>query len=722
MSIVESKSLLAKLLAEENIAVQHKKTQTAYFDVKQRILVCPILKDMPTELYDLLMGHEVGHALFTPPDGWHNAVANTKSPGFRSYLNVIEDARIERKVKGKFPGIRTSFYRGYKNLFDRDFFGIKGRNLTTLPLIDRINLHFKLGSLVNVSFSDDEMVYIDDINAAETWDDVLRIATELYGAAKEQEAETDNLGSPDEDDMEDFLDDIQEQLSNKDENSDNLLSGDDDSDDSEDGPEYDTEMGGQSGDDSFDDRDPISITDTSFRQREQELVDEQCTPIVYCNVPKFSWDNMIVPHKVVHDAIEAGSKNGYGSDKTYHELFDVSSKEFYDKNTRYINYMVKEFELRKNAKQLSRAAVNKTGELDMKKISKYKFTEDIFRRMTVVPQGKNHGLLLYLDLSGSMIDNMKGTIEQLLILTTFCRKVNIPFEVYGFSDRVESFALTGSITAGNNYKPVSSREANDFIVDNTFHLKQYFSSTMSRTDYNRAVNNMLLIGNMCARRSIHLMTTEQLHGTPLNEAIASSIDMATEFRKKHRLEVLTMMFLTDGEASSHNTAIYDTEGDTRGFSWAAEGAFRYNISITHKPSKASVQIEKYDSFTRGLLLLTKKATQANVIGFFISERNSFKASVRKVINDYCGKMSPVNFDDEMVKARKNKFFPVMNTGFDVYFVIPPGQELEINDIGIDAGPSASKNELKKAFLKSMKSRAVNRVFLSRFCNTLSESL
>ena len=63
MSLVESKSLLAKLLAEENLTVEHRKVATAYFEVKNRVLVCPILKDMPADLYDLLMGHEVGHAL-----------------------------------------------------------------------------------------------------------------------------------------------------------------------------------------------------------------------------------------------------------------------------------------------------------------------------------------------------------------------------------------------------------------------------------------------------------------------------------------------------------------------------------------------------------------------------------------------------------------------------------------------------------------------------------
>ena len=37
-----AKSYLAKLLATENISVEHKKVQTAYFDVKSRLLVLPI--------------------------------------------------------------------------------------------------------------------------------------------------------------------------------------------------------------------------------------------------------------------------------------------------------------------------------------------------------------------------------------------------------------------------------------------------------------------------------------------------------------------------------------------------------------------------------------------------------------------------------------------------------------------------------------------------------
>ena len=159
MALANSKSVLAKLLAQENIAVEHRNTQTAYFDPKNRVLVPPIWKDMSTDLYDLLVGHEVGHAWETPAEGWHNAL-NGEKKGFKSYLNVVEDARIERCIKSRYPGLRSCFYKAYKDLADKDFFGIAKYELVDLPLIDRINLHFKIGPFLAVPFKDEEQFYV----------------------------------------------------------------------------------------------------------------------------------------------------------------------------------------------------------------------------------------------------------------------------------------------------------------------------------------------------------------------------------------------------------------------------------------------------------------------------------------------------------------------------------------------------------------------------------
>ena len=150
-NLTSTKSLLAKLLATENVTVEHGKYQTASFDVKNRVLRLPIWKEMSGSLYDLMVLHEVGHALYTPEDGWHER-ASKKGNGYKSFLNVVEDARIERKIKDKYPGGRRSFTEGYLDLMNKDFFGIKGLDVNELGLIDRINLYFKGGTLHDISF------------------------------------------------------------------------------------------------------------------------------------------------------------------------------------------------------------------------------------------------------------------------------------------------------------------------------------------------------------------------------------------------------------------------------------------------------------------------------------------------------------------------------------------------------------------------------------------
>ena len=187
----ETKSMLAKLLASENLTVEHGKFQTASFDVKNRVLRLPIWKEMSGSLYDLLVLHEVGHALYTPEEGYHDAKGHGK--GFKSFLNVVEDARIERKIKNKFPGGRRAFVEGYTDLMNRDFFGIKehGLDVNEMNLIDRINLHYKAASRLDIEFNSEESVFVSRIDKAETWKEVVKICVDLYEYSRENESETD---------------------------------------------------------------------------------------------------------------------------------------------------------------------------------------------------------------------------------------------------------------------------------------------------------------------------------------------------------------------------------------------------------------------------------------------------------------------------------------------------------------------------------------------------
>ena len=63
---LDTKSQLAKLIATENIEVQHNKVKTASFDTLNRILTLPIFKVESGDVYDMLIAHECAHALWTP--------------------------------------------------------------------------------------------------------------------------------------------------------------------------------------------------------------------------------------------------------------------------------------------------------------------------------------------------------------------------------------------------------------------------------------------------------------------------------------------------------------------------------------------------------------------------------------------------------------------------------------------------------------------------------
>jgi hypothetical protein len=190
MSLRNQKDTLAKLMATENLTVVHKKVPTAVFDIQNRILTCPILKDdISSDLYDLFMGHEVGHALHTPLEGLHSALTENRT--LKGYFNVIEDVRIERKIRDKFKGLRKSFYNAYNELMEIDFFGVSNVDLQTLSLIDRINLHTKCGSRLNITFTEEEQVFVERSLLTETWDEVVELAKDIYAFSGENETRTD---------------------------------------------------------------------------------------------------------------------------------------------------------------------------------------------------------------------------------------------------------------------------------------------------------------------------------------------------------------------------------------------------------------------------------------------------------------------------------------------------------------------------------------------------
>ncbi len=178
----DKKSTIAKLLAEEDVHVVHRQTETASFNVATRELTLPILKAKISEdLYDLFVCHEVGHALWTPLDMLKKI---TDLGVDKSVVNVIEDVRIESMIQKKYPGSVKNFKNGYKELVDKNFFGIKKKKLEDLNIIDKINIFYKTGLIGKVSKKEKDL--IKKVSKCKTPEDVIKLAVEIAGYHKKE--------------------------------------------------------------------------------------------------------------------------------------------------------------------------------------------------------------------------------------------------------------------------------------------------------------------------------------------------------------------------------------------------------------------------------------------------------------------------------------------------------------------------------------------------------
>ena len=706
--LANTKSQLAKLMATENITVQHQNVPTAAFDVKNRVLILPNLEDgLSVNLYDLMTSHEVGHALWTPEDGWHDAVCDS-GPVFKGFVNVVEDARIERKIKAKYPGLAKAYREGYAELLQRDFFGIAGKDITEMAFIDRLNLHFKLGTLVNLKFEGEEAEWVKKIEGAETFEDVLAISEALYGQQIEQaeqqlEEEVEQLvrqnGDEDNDDDQDETAPApsnEEGEEEPEEPSDEDFAGADDDDyedDDYDLDDYDAQP-------STPEEVVESQTDKAFRANEGSLVKKEGREYEYLTLANISAKDYIVPFSKINALYDDMFRKSPEIDA------EITAKwaDWRSANQKVVNYMVKEFEMRKKADEFKRASTAKTGELDMGKIFSYKYNDDLFKRVTTVTGGKNHGFVMLLDWSGSMAPNMSATIDQLLNLVMFCKKVKIPFEVYAFSDHY------GEDTSGGKYKEYLNQPVGTLVPsERNMKLLTLFTSDMKLTEFNSACKGMMALRECLSNGRyyrFYIPSSLGLGGTPLDDALIVMPDVLKKFIERTRVQIANLVVLTDGASHACNAvAEYDDGQKT------ITGVYcRYSKTtvIQDAVTKRQYTVDGRGNgdITNILIKAVGDRVGVSTIGFFIMDNRP------REIRGQAARYGI--YDQDVVKSiRTNKFLEVNNAGYDSYFLIPGGDDMMTADAGLDVDAGASKARLRTAFMKNAKSKTANRVLLNR---------
>jgi hypothetical protein len=799
--LAEAKSQLSKLLATENITIRHRPTKVgSSFNLGTRTLELPVWKDMNGDLYDMLIGHEISHALHTPPEGWHDALTNDpKRPKLKSFINVVEDARIEKLIKRKYPGIRKPFSEAYKEINKRDHFKIREKfngDCSKLNLIDRINMYMKVGAALNIQFTPEERKFVDRVEDVETWKEVVQLARDIYDFQKdppkqkkpddkkddqEEKKNKDgkNKGKPkkdkngksgkdekddqdgdkeksdkgdkeekkpkndkgDESDSEDGDEEGQE--SEGEEEGEGSSDGDDEEDGDGEGQD-DSDAGGK-GDQDGEDQDqsstsasngagdqtePASFTDDAFRQEEEKLINHFGEGQMYFDMPEADLKKLIIPNKLVVSKYEAGimqelmrSGNPARSipGMEYAPMALRLNAAFHRRNKGYINMLTQEFELRKNARQYARQMQAKTGELDFKKLSRYKLTDDLFRKITTVSKGKSHGMIMFIDLSGSMQGTIREIFEQMLILCTFCKKVGIPFDVYGFGD-AHSYQWGGF----QGFKQVNRGFTFSQYDSHGFCLRHILSSELKGNAYRRAFTMVNVLGQISNPNerdagsnaafnkpdycvgNLNAMGFE-LGGTPFLQTIVSSKYIIEAFKLKHQVDITNVIYLTDGDGSQnvqlgpeYNQLGYDEQRRTTiGFS-----DYKSKQMILTEPGAVPYQT--------ALTKLVRNITGCRHIGYYFTSARDAIDRVSK---------NPAE-SKNMLRHQKfiadNGFLAVANLGYDNYYYIASEQMARGYRGTLQVTANQTKEQMAEAFNYHQQKKQNSKLIAKQFAQDVAE--
>jgi len=728
---IEIKGNLAKLLATENLIIEHKAVDTASFDIDRRVLTLPQWETDSNYVYDMLVAHEVGHALHTPLRYWNKEDKYKNLP--MDYVNVVEDARIEKLMKQRFAGLNKDFYKAYEELHANNFFDVDDDTVNDLKLVDRVNLYFKIGAYLCIDFNDEENQIITEIAQAETFDQVLDLSLRLYNLSKQQKEEIDLLelqsvkfdpdGEPME--IEGTPQDVQTQDETEDEdatdtdgNGNTPVPTDDDIEE-DDKPELSEKAGNHA------DIDVSSTQRTFDRNVREELKSNDLRETNYVSIPEVDVDSVLIKFETVRDALKKHfaykSKESDPATHPYHikeanGMLDRAVEEFNKiklSSRKDVNNLVKEFEMKKSADSYSRSATSRTGMLDMTQLHTYKFNDDIFKKVTVIPEGKNHGLVYLLDWSGSMHNVIEDTIKQLYNLVWFCRKVQIPFEVYAFTN--DSWSLDprtknqdpNAYTWQRDLPSHHTPQLNEIVIPDSFRLVNILSSQQRGRDLDEMMKLLFLqVKAMSNYGELPYLREFQLSGTPLNEAIICIGQVTKRIIKSTGIQKCHVVVLTDGDG-------YHSEYMRQGYDGQlTKGTIYSGGFMIRKGSKSFSAGNGHTDLTTALVRSVKaELPNTSFLGIRLIDRD-YRHFYMGYARDSYGM-----FDDMKAQNRKEGMIHFKSDSFDQWYGIATNKLHDDAELAVDQG--ADKRAISTAFKKMNRGKKTNKVMVKQFIDQIA---
>ena len=734
----DHRSALGKLLAREDITINHGNYKTAFFDVKNRVLGLPDWSDKSKSVYDMLLGHEVGHALYTPLE----ELEHVKGMQHFDVINIVEDVRIERMIQKTYPGLPRYFKEGYTELWANGFFGVDEDEVANLNFLDRLNLHAKVGKIVDVPLSDEELELYNECYAAETFDDVMKIYQKIVDRLEEEkeekegkqeefkhdepnvpdnnEDETPPMGGGNDDITDEDFAKALEELENESKD----LSGHDDDfqDDGTEAEEDDSENVSSAGNEAPEE--PVSSFESSTQRKFDESLEKEQVDKFASNphgaVPamfptKKSLKKVLVNYKDLDEERKVALAS---REKTFEEVFedgvrhyDYNLNEYYEyvPSEQYLKFkketskkvatLVREFERKKSAYQYSRAQVSRSGKLDVNRIHSYKYDDNIFASVTNLADAKSHGMIFFIDYSGSMHGTIGGVMKQTLLLTEFCDKVGIPYEVYSFTD---------CGYWGNE----SDFGFKDEISLHGVRITNPLSSKMKKKEKIYYRKFLWLIADRFDHHEDPWFRGESEHfgGTPLNSTLLASIHLIDKFRAENPIQKLMLITLSDGD--SHPAGLC---GDRHVY---------HDLSLKHRNKKVIIT-KSGRRQTEDIVKAIGQLKDVTMIGFYIPNNSS------DVNHQLYSRGRFEERKELMKKYKKEKHLEIKDfRGYDSYFFMDSNTQVTVEEeefnpnITDKAGKSmaesaSSQKKLAKEFAKNKSSSRNTRILLEKFAEMVA---
>lgn len=675
--------ITARLLAQENIEVIETDFHTAYFDLETRTLALPDWKDLDPAIEDMLICHEVGHALFTPIEGWHNAILNerSKEQGIPpSYINITEDRREERLFKEKYPGSEIVFRRAAEAMTRVDFFEIEknGIDLDSLSLMDRINLSYISTHPIKF-FDQEELDLRNALLETETFADAVALAKEIYeydlAHKKEEKLSREEYS-----------------VGNKESDKDQMFSAE---------GEKATENAYDLSPDNYEDI--KSYTDEKYREREKEAVAHLDKKVI---IPKTSYEdlvkrNCIIPFSTLHEEWKkAEALDEY--DCEYVEARKKAVKEFITDSRAEVNMLINNFQIKKSAKDNIRVTVKKTGKLDPKRLHQYKFTEDIFSNLEILPNCQNHGMLFLIDYSGSMHVNIRDVVSQTLKMIMFCKRMNIPFEVYTFTTQ---YSLR---------YPKSKHEPTKFNTVDTksIYVVERINSSLKGVEYADAFEKLFSIGNpRHMSYDVRTMPYNAMGSTPLDTALYAFDTIIDRFKKKTRTEKVCFITLTDGIGRNMRALTPDGK-DIDVFDLLVK------VEVKLQNSSCMINIIRGHSNIDGsdIINILKKDYDLQTVHIFLTNSTSPGHAAGKALRHTDDSIS----HDEVCKYIKKHGMVHLNKnyGYDSQIVIPQNYN-RVPDNPYEDIDKPTKGSLAKAMITASLNKKKGRIFAEMLSDAMS---